>query len=479
MKDGTVRGKPSRRNALSGVEPELAAKLVSLAGDVALVLDSEGVIRNVAFGGTGPVLSTATQWVGQPWIDTVTSETRVKVTELLSEAAEEGVSRERQVNYSSPSGADIPISYSAVRVGDNGEVLAIGRDLRAIAAIQQRLVETQQAMERDYWQMRQAETRYRLLFQIATDAVMIVDAQNFRVVDANQAAGRLFGMDPDKLVGRAATIGIEPASHAAVEEMLTKARVLGRASEVRVRLTHGTDEAAVSALPFRSEGGTLLLMRVDAVAPIERKQPIDDHMAELVHRTPDAIVITDADSRVRFANAAFLDVAQLANEEQAKGRWLSDWVGRPGSDLPMVLAIVKKHGVARLLATSLRGEHGLTTEVELSAALLSEGNEPLLGFVIRGVDRRIAAGPAGTGDLTLAVERLTGLVGRVSLPELVRDTTDLVERHFIRAALELTGDNRTSAAEVLGLSRQSLYVKLRRHGLQSDDDDGAGNGGSP
>jgi hypothetical protein len=29
----------------------------------------------------------------------------------------------------------------------------------------------------------------------------------------------------------------------------------------------------------------------------------------------------------------------------------------------------------------------------------------------------------------------------------------------------LSGDNRASAAEMLGLSRQSLYVKLRRYGL--------------
>jgi DNA-binding NtrC family response regulator len=71
----------------------------------------------------------------------------------------------------------------------------------------------------------------------------------------------------------------------------------------------------------------------------------------------------------------------------------------------------------------------------------------------------------GAKDLTRAVEQLTGLVGRVSLPELLRDTVELVERHFIEAALELTHDNRTAAAEVLGLSRQSLYLKLRRHRL--------------
>ena len=61
--------------------------------------------------------------------------------------------------------------------------------------------------------------------------------------------------------------------------------------------------------------------------------------------------------------------------------------------------------------------------------------------------------------------QMTKLVGRVSLKELVRESTDLIEKLCIEAALELTDDNRASAAEMLGLSRQSLYVKLRRFGL--------------
>ena len=58
-----------------------------------------------------------------------------------------------------------------------------------------------------------------------------------------------------------------------------------------------------------------------------------------------------------------------------------------------------------------------------------------------------------------------GVSGRVSLKDLVRETTDVVERLCIEAALELTKNNRASAAEVLGLSRQSLYSKLHRFGL--------------
>ena len=60
------------------------------------------------------------------------------------------------------------------------------------------------------------------------------------------------------------------------------------------------------------------------------------------------------------------------------------------------------------------------------------------------------------------------LIGRVSLKEMVRESTDMIEKLCIEAALDLTGDNRASAAEMLGLSRQSLYVKLRRYGMADD-----------
>ena len=53
----------------------------------------------------------------------------------------------------------------------------------------------------------------------------------------------------------------------------------------------------------------------------------------------------------------------------------------------------------------------------------------------------------------------------MTLKDMVREATDVIERLCIEAALELTGDNRASAAEMLGLSRQSLYIKLRRYGL--------------
>ena len=55
--------------------------------------------------------------------------------------------------------------------------------------------------------------------------------------------------------------------------------------------------------------------------------------------------------------------------------------------------------------------------------------------------------------------------GGVPLEDIVRETADRIEEWCIEAALQLTGDNRASAAEMLGLSRQSLYIKLRRFDL--------------
>ena len=188
---------------------------------------------------------------------------------------------------------------------------------------------------------------------------------------------------------------------------------------------------------------------------------------DLIERSPDGFVVTDLEGHVLTANRAFLDIAELASEEQVRGTLFATYIGRPGADFPVFTSMLKKNSAVRLMATTARGTHGNQSEVEVSAVWAPEAEEPCIGFTVRDIGRRLAATPQGARDLTRAVEELTTLVGRVSLRDLVRDTVDLVERHFIEAALELTNDNRTSAAEVLGVSRQSLYVKLRRHRLVS------------
>ena len=149
---------PFRSPAVSigNLNIDVAARLLAAAGDVALVLDGEGVIRDVAIG--NPELSDAADWVGEPWVETVARESRRKVTEMLRDADSNEPRRWRQVNHLIGDG-EVPIRYLALQTGEDGRIVAIGRDLRATAALQQRLLQAQQVMERDHLRLRQAESR--------------------------------------------------------------------------------------------------------------------------------------------------------------------------------------------------------------------------------------------------------------------------------------------------------------------------------
>ena len=63
------------------------------------------------------------------------------------------------------------------------------------------------------------------------------------------------------------------------------------------------------------------------------------------------------------------------------------------------------------------------------------------------------------------------------LPTLVCDTSAIIERHCIETALQLANGRRTAAAELLGLSRQSLYMKLSRYGMDGEIESSPGESG--
>ena len=460
-------------SSFGSLDASTAAALLAVGGDLAIVLDAGGVIRAVHLGTAEEAFASATGWIGRAWQDTVTTESRPKIDTLLKEAARQGLSKRRQVNIIIGD-LDAPVAFTALRLGKDGQIVAVGRDLRQTSALQQRLVEAQQAMERDYWRLRHVETRYRLLFQLASDGILVLDAITLKVLEANHSAGLLFGEATDQLAGRTMPFGVDALGARNLEELVATARNTGRAGDITVgtpdgRLFH------VSASCFRQEAATLILLRfspADLPAPVAAGSAASaPRLLDLLQRSPDAFVVTDLEGIVVSANQTFLDVAEAVAEEQVRGTSISTYLGRPGADFSVFTSMLRRNGVVRLMATSARGVHGHQSEVEVSAVWVPEGDQPCIAFTIRDIGRRLAGGPHGARDLTRAVEELTGLVGRVSLRDLVRDTVDLMERHFIEAALELTNDNRTSAAEVLGVSRQSLYVKMRRHKLAEGEQD--------
>ncbi len=458
----------SVQESLGSIDVEATARLITAAADVALVLNKDGIIQDFAFDGQELDFKGADSWLGKPWIDTVTRESRPKVEELLRNASDTSGPSWRQVNHASSGVVDIPILYAAAETGDDGKLIVIGRDLRAVAALQQRLVDAQQSMERDYARLRHAETRYRLLFQTASDAVVIIDLPGRRILEVNPAAARLLGDQADRLAGRIFDECFEKRDRGTVADLLIAVGTGGREIERTASLSRSLGKVHLGASLFRQQQDTLVLVRLSPASEeaVERTLPLSKHkLLKLVESAPDGLLVTDTDGRIIATNGAFLDLAELINEDQAVGQSLDRWLGRPGVDLRVLTGNLKDHGSVRLFATQLRGDYGTSADVEVSAVAFTNGEQTCYGFTIRHVGARVTSPSAATRVLPRSVDQMTELVGRVPLKELVRDATDVIEKLCIEAALELTGDNRASAAEMLGLSRQSLYVKLRRYGM--------------
>ncbi len=452
--------------SLDALDADKASTLIAAASDVALVLDERGIIRDVAVNSEDRTSEWAAAWLGRPWIDTVTKESRPKVEALLREAAALDAARPRHVNHPSSWGADVPVMYSAMRIGSEGRVVAFGRDLSSTATLQQQLVNAQLSMERDYGRLRHLETRYRLLFQTTTEGVLVLDASTLKVIEANPAAGRLIGIGRKRPAGRHFPEGFDPAGTAAIEAMLAAVRATGRADTVEAMLLSDGRKVEISASLFSQEQMPLFLVRLATSSTANALMPGQAQILKAIEAAPDGFVLTDGEGRIISVNTAFLDLVEVAAGEGAEGESLDRWLGRPGVDLDVLLATMRQHGKVRLYQTTLRGDYGATSEVEVSAVAVTIERRAAYGFIVRDVGRRLRS-EAGTSsrELPRSVEQLTELVGRVPLKDLVRETTDVIERLCIEAALELTNDNRASAAEILGLSRQSLYVKLRRYGL--------------
>lgn len=438
--------------------------LLSAAADLALILDDAGVIRDLHLNQIDHPLEEAREWRDKPWAETVSRESLDAIRELLREAAASGSSSRRQVSHLSAIGDDIPVAYTAVRLpGGHGLIIALGRDLRPVSTLQQGLVEAQQALQRDFARMRQLETRYQHLLQTSAEGVLLLDAGTQQVLEANPAAVELLGQPASRLVGQTFPFSFEPASETVIAGHLAAARVRGEAEPAVVRLENGGRELRLTASLLPHDVSARLVVRL---LPLEGGHPRNAGRrpapGDVVEALPDGVVLTDSGGRILAANRAFLDLVQVALEAQVRGEPLGRWLGRPGADLSALLSALRDHGLVRLFATALRGDLGSVSDVEIAGAAIGNGSGALT-LAIRDVGRRLTTGPRGARDLTRAVEQLTTLLGRVSLRQLVRDTSALVERHFIEAALEATGDNRSAAAAVLGVSRQSLYVKLRRH----------------
>jgi transcriptional regulator PpsR len=453
------------RGRVPALDAPLAGRIVAAGADIAMVIDVHGVICDMALSSPQMAREGFESWLDRPWSDTVAPDSKHKVAEMLRDAFVEGKPRWREVNQLTPDGASVMLRYCVFGAGAHGDVIVIGRDDRVAAAMQQRMLQAQQSLEREYSKLRDAEFRYRILFQTCGEAVVIVDAATKTVVEANPAAERLFGSVPN-LVGSAFAKHFEPGSQDAAASVVTGLQLAAPSRSSPVIRTKSGEDLQISASLFRNERTSQCLVRlIPSHVGKARDAEAGPDLQSILERMPDAFLVTDDSLNIVAANLAFLDLVGLGTTEQAIGQPLGRFLGRANFDLNILVDSLKAHSSVRNYGTVLRNQLDQQEDVEISAVSAPHKAGLWFGLTIRPAPTLLGVRANNAPDLRRSVEQMTQLVGRVTLKELVRETTELVERLCIEAALVLTNDNRASAADVLGLSRQSLYLKLHRLGL--------------
>ncbi|WP_293747936.1 transcriptional regulator PpsR [Limnohabitans sp. Rim8] len=453
------------------LEPHTFSKLLGVVSDLSLIINGQGVVEDVSTGQDTMASLGCQAWIGRRWTDTVTVESKQKIQDLLRVQADTPSLLWRHVNHPTPSGGEAAIQYITVNIKGQ-KLLAVGRNMERLAELQRRLVETQQSVERDYLRLRHIEARYRVLFETSPEAVMMVDAHSYRLLEVNVGAQALFKDAGKRLVGRDFRECFLVGNQGEVQALLRTALATGRIEMCSASIFGSSLVMTVSATVFRQEGGAQFLVRLtpqEGSAALGLESDTSAVLSQAMAHFPDGWLLTDTSGTVKSVNEEGMALLGLTAASQVIGQPLERWLVRGAVDWGVLSTSLKQQLTVRNFATEVTTLSGMTLPVEISAVYLAKP-EPLYAVFVRDMDRRMQGTSLAAQALPNPFLELSQLVGRRPIKDIVGDTVDTIERMCIEAALELTHNNRASAAEMLGLSRQSLYVKLRRFGILSDND---------
>ncbi|MEL7428663.1 MAG: transcriptional regulator PpsR [Pseudomonadota bacterium] len=445
----------------SGLAHSRVAEVLSHASDVVLVLDKNAVIKDASFKSEELFLSGARGWTGRSFRDTVTVECEGKVDDLLAEAKNGTTTRHREINHAMIDGDDAPVSYSGMLLNDSGDMILFGHNMSRIASLQRRLMSSQLSMEREVSRLRNAENQYRAMFQLSRMPKLVVDAETHKITDANAAAAKISDMAVQKLIGKRASSLFDEKSVAGFDRVLASAITTTEIRKTQLKL-HAGNEVSLAVSHFPQDGKSYIIVQIQ---PSVSGEPefngvLDNKILALVDEMPDAFVLTDEGRHIIHVNRAFCEMINISSAALVEGKLLDTYFERPNVDGSVLIANVKKHDVVRRFASSLRTNFGQVVNVDIAARQLDMGTENILGFWMRPSINLVMGAEVEQEKVSRSNEQIANLVGHMPLKDIVKETTEMIEQLCIETALELTQDNRASAAQMLGVSRQSLYSKL-------------------
>lgn len=458
------------------LESDLVSGIVSALADVALIVDSDGTVQGVSLRDEASALSSLAATLHQPIDDVLTADSRTKLQKRFTSLRASSASGDRaahlwcEVTHALATGETAPVRYSIHLLPDGKRFLLLGTDQRPVIELQQQLVAAQIAMERDYESRREVDTRFRMAMESTRDALLFVSVATRRIIEVNSVAADLLGAGKQELSGLDIGHEFDGITSAELMERALTSSTTERPQPIEVLSRRTQKRLDLVPRLFRAAGERLLIVRLSQASssPTATADPLDENLRQLYAKGVDGMVFTDREGMILSASESFLNLTDSPTLSSVKGRSLADFLVRGAIDLKVMLENALRAGHLRVYPTKLKTDFNGQLQVEISATWISDGPEPVLALIVRD-SARIDTLRAGVAGNDAGIGNVMELVGSTPLKDIVAETTNIVEKLCIENAIELTRNNRVAAVEMLGLSRQSLYVKLRKYGLISRD----------
>lgn len=461
----SYRSFSSAQDVFGRLSASAIGQLVSAGSSIAMVLGEDGRILDIAYRSPEMMAFGADTWLGKNFTETVTPESKQKIIELLAETKEQPLTRRRQVNHRFAGMDDLPVEYILVHAEGLAGTIALGTELRRQVEMQQQLINTQIDLERRNRDVAEKAARYRAQFKLAEWPVLVINGADLRIADANPAAAAVLGIAERKLEGTSIGSFFDSADKTNVTELMTSARFSGQATSLNAKLGNGTS-VRVNIRPFRETSVVNLIVSLGSAMGTDQKphdRPLEAMAMDIL---PEACVLLEDDGTIVEVNNHFADLAGLTGKTQAIGRGIADWLGASSVDMSVLIARLKKLGSVRRFSSVLNDAQGNSVPVVLSASVYASNNaQRIVVSITENAKTDTHFKLQHSGEVGSSTD-FAAMVGRVPLKDLIRDAADVIEKMCIEAALRQTNNNRASASDLLGLSRQSLYMKLKRYGLE-------------
>jgi transcriptional regulator PpsR len=437
--------------------------LLCSACDLVLLAGPDGVVELAAANPQAGITAKLDQWTGKALDSLFAPESVTKLTQRL---AASGPLLPLEVNHTDAAGHSFPVRYTLRRWAESGHVLLMGRDLRPMAEVQQELVQAHRAIGRDHEAQRELETRYRVLMEENSFPLLIISETSGRIVDLNSSAARLLGAPRSDLMNAAVAQEFDGRRRGELIENLAKTATNDSSAFIDLNVRRTGQRVKISAKLFRASRDRLLLCRISLSESAQTQQGERGLMLEnLFEKGVDGIVFLDGSGVIKAANEAFLNLTDSHSQSVVIDRAFSDFLSRGTVDLKVLLDNVKRVGHLRHYRTRLNTDYMGEVMVELSATLVHDRGKQLIAIVARDTIATESVSWPNVATDNDGLRNVMRLVGYSTLREIVAETTEIIEKMCIEAALDMSGNNRAAAAELLSLSRQSLYVKLRKFGI--------------